>query len=362
MTLEQLYNFFYNESEQTERFRMFNFLCASSKEQYPDAAFSDKFIEWIGRKSDIAKKIGVLDNYYDFKKNLKKAKTKNDKVKLNRNYQKTLKPLIQSKQSDLIDEWINLVESNHCAYIEYLNKLFENSHIIKYVIISEAPMLTIKEDKKNVLFDCKYIFSSEHEKVGSYRNVPFVAVQEINKSYNSNNENPSALELIDVFVKNRVLFLDLIPLPLPKIDRNLRKNWSTNSDFFINNEPRVITFLRCTLAFIFKFVTEKTEKEICFSDAKIALMMPSNSALGIINFYINLKENMLLKYGLCRTVSKIDEPFNGKIKNISEIITRTNKEIDARKLKEYSLRLHRQVAIGSQGGPELELLKHALMN
>jgi hypothetical protein len=71
---------------------------------------------------------------------------------------------------------------------------------------------------------------------------------------------------------------------------------------------------------------------------------------------------MSLKHILCRTINKTTDPFSWKIKNISEIITRTNNEIDAKNLKEYSLRLHRQVAIGSQGGPELELLKHALTN
>jgi hypothetical protein len=362
MTEEQLYNFFYNTSDAKERFKMFNFLCAETKKDLTEASFSDEFIEWIGGKSEIANKIGVLDEYDELKKNLKKSKTDKEKQEINRTYQTKLKQSIESKKTDLINEWINLVESNHDAYIGYLKKLFEKSNEIKYVIISEAPMLTIKEDNANILFDCKYIFSEKHENVGSYRKVPFDAFQEINGITNPKKGNPSADDLIDLFLEKRVLFLDLIPLPLPKIDSDLRKNWSTNSKYFIDDEPRVITFLRCSLAFIFKFVKVKTKKEICFSDTKIALMMPSNSALGIINFYIDLKEKMSLKHILCRTINKTTDPFSWKIKNISEIITRTNNEIDAKNLKEYSLRLHRQVAIGSQGGPELELLKHALTN
>ncbi len=362
MTKESLYNFFYEESNSNKRFEMFNFLCDETNAVTKNGAFSDKFIEWIGRNSVIANKIGGLDNYYELKKNIKKAKTNKDKVTLNRFYQINLKNSINEIKDDLITEWINLVKINHNAYNKYLFKLFEKSTEIKYVIISEAPMLTTKDDNGKIVFDCKYIFSDSHDNIGSYRKVPFDAFQEINNCNQHKNDNPSADDLINVFVQNRVLFLDIIPLPLPKIEFDLRKNWSTNTHYFINDEPRVITFLRCSLAFIFEFVKRETEKEICFSDTKIALMMPSNSALGIINFYINLKEKMPLKYSLCRTINKTVDPFNGKIKNISEIITRTNKEIDAKKLKEYSLRLHRQLAIGSQGGPELELLKHALTN
>ena len=364
MTEEQLYNFFYTTSKPNKRFKMFNFLCAETKKDLIEASFSDEFIKWIGGKSEIANKIGVLDKYDKLKKDLKQSKTDLEKQKLNRKYQLILKKSIELNQTKLIDEWISLVKSNHEAYINYLNKLFEDSNEIKYVIISEAPMLTIKEDNGNILFDCKYVFSENHENVGSYRNVPFNAFQEIKGNPDCKKGKPKAKDLIELFVTHRVLFLDLIPLPLPKIDFALRKNWSTNAEYFIADEPRVITFLRCSLAFIFKFVKDETKykKEICFSDTKIALMMPSNSALGIINFYIDLKEKMSLKHILCRTIHKTIDPFNGKIKNISEIITRTNKEIDAKKLKEYSLRLHRQVAIGRQGGPELELLKHSLTN
>ncbi len=362
MTKDSLNNFFYTESKPDERFKMFNFLCDETNADTNNGSFSDKFIEWIGRNSVIANKIGGLDNYYELKKNIKKAKTNEDKATLNRNYQSNLKKSIDEIKGDLIKEWIDLVNINHKVYNNYLIKLFEKSTEIKYVIISEAPMLTTKDYNGKIVFDCKYIFSDSHDNIGSYRKVPFDAFQEINNCDQHKNDNPSANDLINVFVQNRVLFLDIIPLPLPKIESDLRKNWSTNTHYFINDEPRVITFLRCSLAFIFDFVKSQTGKEICFSDTKIALMMPSNSALGIINFYINLKEKMPLKYSLCRTINKTIDPFNGKIKNISEIITRTNKEIDAKKVKEYSLRLHRQLAIGSQGGPELELLKHALTN
>jgi hypothetical protein len=356
MTEEQLYNFFYNESDIRERFKMFNFLCAETNKVLTEASFSDEFIEWIGGKSEIANKIGVLDDYYELKKKLKKSTT--DEKKLNREFQVKLKRSIESKKKELIDEWISLVKSNHKAYIQYLEGLFKESNKIKYVIISEAPMLTIKEENENILFDCKYIFSQQHENVGSYRKVPFDALQEINSIPNHKKGIPSANDLIDLFIEKRVLFLDLIPLPLPKIDSDLRKNWSTNPKYFINDEPRVITFLRCSLAFIFEFVKDINHEEICFSETQIALMMPSNSALGIINFYMDLDSQA----SSSRTrIEKID-PFSGKIGNISKIITRTNKETDAKKLKAYSLRLHRQVAIGSQGGPELELLKHALKN
>jgi hypothetical protein len=352
MTEEQLYNFFYKTSNENERFQMFNFLCAKKDENVNDASFSDKFIEWIGRKSEIAKKIGVLDDYYDLKKNLKKSKT--DKEKLNREYQVRLKHSIDSIKTNLINEWINLVKSNHKAYINYLKELFKDSNEIKYVIISEAPMLTIKENNGNILFDCKYIFSRQHENVGSYRKVPFDAFEENKHITNLKKSNTRADDLINLFVKKRVLFLDLIPLPLPKIDSDLRKNWSTNAEYFIDDEPRVINFLRCSLAFIFEIVKDK---EFHFSDdTQIALMMPTNSALGIINFYMDLES----KTNSSGTLNEKIEPFIGKIKNISKIITRTNNETDAKELKEYSLRLHRQVAIGSQGGPELELLKHAL--
>jgi hypothetical protein len=345
MEQQDLNNFFFKENNSVKRFIGLNFLCAKTNDLIPNAVFSEEFINWLGKRSEMAEKVGILDDYYKLKKNLKKAKTNDEKQDLNRTYQTQLKKLIEPIKQNLIKEWINLVKSNHEVYFEYLNRLFNESNEINYVIISEAPMLTIKEKDETFLFDCKYIFSKTHKNVGDYRRVPYIAISTI-KNESEIAEKPSADEIITLFIKYRVLFLDLIPIPLPKIDSELRKNWSTNAEYYINNEPRVITFLKCSLEFIFEFVKNKTKKEICFSDPKIALMMPSNTALGIINFYLNTNNK--------------HEPFQNKIIDISQKITRQNNNIDAQTLFNFSLRLHRQVAIGSKGGPELELLKHAL--
>lgn len=100
MTKDSLYNFFYTESKPDERFKMFNFLCDETDADTYNGSFSEKFIEWIGRNSVIANKIGGLDNYYELKKNIKKAKTNEDKAILNRNYQSNLKKSIDEIKGD----------------------------------------------------------------------------------------------------------------------------------------------------------------------------------------------------------------------------------------------------------------------
>ena len=341
---EQLYNFFFNASNESDRYKVFNFLCDVTTKRSNKKRFSPNFINWIGKKSEMAEKIGVLKEYNTLTSELRTAKTASEKKVLKLKYNKNLNDKINEIKESLIAEWKNLVSNCHVSYNEYLKKLFETSTEIKYIIISEAPMLTTKDDNGKIVFDCKYIFSGSHKNIGSYRKVPFDAIQEINNCKKHNKDNPRAEDLINVFVKNRVLFLDLIPLPLPKIDSELRKNWSTNEDYFIDDEPRVITFLRCSLKYIFK-----DYKKIGFSkDVQIALMMPSNSALGIINYYLSCDNKLK------------NEPFKGKISYVKSKITRMNTKEDAKSLSGFSLRLHRQVAIGSQGGPEKELLIHAL--
>jgi hypothetical protein len=347
MKQEEIYNFIFNKSTNSkERFKGLNFFSAKTFEgsKIPNGALSHEFIDWIGKKSELAKKLGISDQYDLLQKALKKTKNTLEKEKFSREYSKKIKKIIDSNSENLTDEYVRVVEKIHSAYSNYLNRLFLNNTPIKYVIIAEAPMLTLIKDKEQNLFDCKYIFSSEHPNIGNYRKVPYKAICEIENEPDCK-EDPEAVDIINLFINKRVLFLDLIALPLPQIKSELRKNWSINTHYFIEKEPRVVTFLRCSLDYIFT-----NHKPVFNDNVKIALMMPSNSALGIINFYSNLDEKT------------IEDPFKEKIKYVKSKITRINTEADAKKLLEFSLRLHRQVAIGSQGGPEKELLKHALSN
>lgn len=130
-------------------------------------------------------------------------------------------------------KWRNLVTqiklSNSC-YIEKIKNVE-----LEYLVISEAPMLNFNSGE----FSCNYVFG-ESSNVGSYRKVPYQA-------FGGNKENPLSNDLVELFVNKKVGFFDLIPIPLPKIDTELRRLWSQDIDYNIQCLPRTIFFLSLPL-------------------------------------------------------------------------------------------------------------------
>jgi hypothetical protein len=132
--------------------------------------------------------------------------------------------------------------------------------------------------------------------------------------------------------------MDLIPIPLPELNTKLRKHWSINEKYFIEeNKPRVVTFLEIA----FKYFLEKTKCKID-PNIKIALMMPPKSALGILNFFINGHVTD------CNELNVLREKF---------IVVNNN--CDAIEFPDRSMRLHKAVVMSGAGGPNEDLIYNA---
>lgn len=228
-----------------------------------------------------------------------------------------------------LTEWLTISKKVMCIYQNYLKKIQDKE--IKILIVSEAPMLTLDNDK----FVCNYILGSGS--VGSYRTVPFESIWEHNKiedkkpdDYKTNPE-----QIINLFIKNNVAFVDLIPFPLPKIPTDLRKNWKEK-----NNRNFIIS--------LFKNAVSKLQCDKFSDELKIIFMMPPTTASGIIEYCILNKNN-------------IDNEF---LKKYLIHITRCNDNniFENKQLFEYSIKLHRQIVMSGAGGPEKNLFLNALKN
>jgi hypothetical protein len=344
MKQSDIANFFYQESDSKKRFEFLNFLCQESDLKPNKHYFSKALLEWIGFDGRMATKLGLEKKYLDAIEKIK-TKTSRDSKRELVNYRKELRKKLILLMDSISLEWVTLVSNIQLHYDRYLNGFLCSDSSIKYIIISEAPLLTLTSNEKGELnFECKYIFSSTHEKVGNYRTAPYKAICSLTDVKTVKDINSGVLE--ELFKDKRVLFLDLIPVPLPKIDSELRKKWSTDDKFFIDGRPRVISFLEASFEYVLKFAEQRGTKISFDKEVQIALMMPANSALGIINYYINKPESQ--------------EPFKGMISGIEKIITRVNNNSDAALLSDLSLRLHRQIVMGATGFPDEKLLKHAL--
>lgn len=235
-----------------------------------------------------------------------------------------------SESSDCsLKEWLTISKEVMCIYQNYLNTI--KGKEIKILIVSEAPMLTLDDDK----FVCNYILGEGS--VGSYRTVPFESIWENNKINGKKPDdyktNPK--EIIKLFSNNNVAFVDLIPFPLPKISTSLRRNWKTKNgrNFIISLFKNAVSKIQCN-----KFSDE----------LKIIFMMPPTTASGIIEYCI-LNKN------------KLDDKF---LKKYLNHITRCNDNsiFENKQLFEYSIKLHRQIVMNGAGGPEKNLFLNALKN
>ncbi len=219
---------------------------------------------------------------------------------------------------------VNGIKKSNNAYIDKIN-----GQELDYLVISEAPMLNFESGE----FSCNYVFG-DNPKVGSYRKVPYQA-------FGGKQDNPSSDDLINIFSSNKVGFFDLIPIPLPKIDTELRRLWSQEKAYFIEGLPRTIYLLKLA------FDNFNSQSECNITDKiKVILMMPPNTAMGIISYYLNGN----------KTGNNILDGLSNKF-----IIENTNFDVwNNKELKGIPVRLHRQIVMNGSGGPDLKLFKHAL--
>lgn len=323
-TKEFIKDFFYNKSSIEKRFIGFNFLYNETKElnEYEKTKFDETTIRWIKEKeADLRSRITYLTE----------TKSSENYGNINENIL-VINQLLESQSFKKI--WLNTVNKVQESYGKYLNEMVYKK--IKYIIISEAPLLKFSDNK----FTCNYIFDENIQSAGSYRAAPFHA---LNKVLDKNNNKEiakeiSANDLINLFSENGVAFIDLIPFPLPELNTKLREHWSINEKYFTEeNKPRVVTFLEIA----FKYFLEET-KCIIDLNVKIALMMPPKSALGILNFFIN-------GHGTdCEELNILKEKF---------IVVNNN--CDAIEFPDRSMRLHKAVVMSGAGGPNEDLIYNA---
>lgn len=324
ITKKFIEEFFHSKSNLSDRFIGFNFLYNETKEynEYETSKFDKTTIKWIKEKEvELRSRIKYLtepdssENYRNINENIL-----------------VINELLQSQ--DLKKSWLETVNNIQKTYGKYLNVMKDKK--IKYIIISEAPLLKFSDNK----FTCNYIFDENIHSAGSYRTAPFHA---LNKVLDKNNNKEiakeiSANDLINLFRENGVAFIDLIPLPLPELNTKLRENWSINKLYFTEgNKPRVVTFLEIA----FKSFLVKT-KCIIDPNVKIALMMPPKSALGILNFFINGHVTD------CNELNVLKEKF---------IVVNNN--CDAIEFPDRSMRLHKAVVMSGAGGPNEDLIYNA---
>lgn len=142
---------------------------------------------------------------------------------------------------------------------EYYNGVNSKERFLfEALIASESPPFKVDKDER--FLGSHLLGEADMDQSGPY----YSAMRSCFKNKKSITKN---------LLKHNVLFFDLLPIPLP-IDSALRKKWS--SGFTVNDMP--------LSAFLFKLAIEHyAEVYKCdFSrTTKVALMMPTNTSLGI---------------------------------------------------------------------------------
>lgn len=244
-----------------------------------------------------------------------------------------------TREANFLNMWLDehlKVDNFKKEYIHAMKK--NNKKPIDILFVSEAPPLKFIDNKLH----SKYIFGSD-KSIGAYRTAPYNAIKYVKEKKKKYSANVSNTDLINLFDKYNVGFLDLIPIPMPNpISTDLRDHWSSDTSGK-SKEPIVVQMLNHAID-NFKNETERMFNE----DLIIVLMMPVKTALGIIDY--------------CISYDKIDNSFIGKYKN-SIIKTNTNTtklNSNDTGLKTLALRLHKQVVSSDAGSPHVSLIINAL--
>ena len=261
---ESISKFFFKESnDEKERIQWINFLYESTKQninEYENKILSETTIKWI-RKSEDEKKVRIPIIHELIFNRLLGIK----------DYR-----LVLENQEDLHKNWVECIKSVETNRKRYIDKINNSNVKIKYFIFSETPLLNLQTNN----FYSEYIFSERN--VGSYRTVPFSIISKLEKSSRVNDEI-NGDNIIDLFAEIGVAFIDLIPIPLPKIHSDLRKKNAFDIYYTLDGKkPRLINFLEIAVENFFKEAKCEIENEI-----GIAFMMPPISAMGIIDWIKN---------------------------------------------------------------------------
>ncbi|MBM3455865.1 MAG: hypothetical protein FJX80_12075 [Bacteroidetes bacterium] len=321
---EEINDFFWNKSDRGNRFRIFNFLYDKTDGKHEENGFS-----YITKK-EATKKIEELEG---------KLKTVNDALQAELSTQKEeqesflekLKNSVKKSGKDKIKkEWLDIVEEIHYYYNNYLEQMKDKE--INYLIISEAPKLTIKKNEDKL--HCSYIFDETNDKVGFYRDEPYNAL-------GGEKTDPTACDLINLYVEKGVAFLDLAPIPLPELTTDLRYKWGFDQDYNVEGRPRSIIFLEIAFEKFLKETNAKFNK-----NTKVALMMPPKTASGIIDFFMNIKNRTN-----CQELNELRLQF---------IQENNNENIVKYKIPHTAWKLHKAICTNGANTPQETMIRNAL--
>ncbi len=317
VSMKEIEDFFWHKSERAKRFRMFNFLYEKTDECHKANGFSTNTLDEATKKIDELKsRLNTVNEALQ------------QELEIQLDEQQLISEILTTADKDQIKkQWEGIVEKIHKHYLSYLDKM--KSKEIKYIIISEAPKLTIKEDQLN----CNYIFDNENDQVGFYRDAPYHALGGINKE-------PKANDLITLYCAEGVAFLDLVPIPLPELTTDLRSKWGFDENFNVGGLPRSIVFLKIA----FEYFLTKTSPT--FNNPKIALMMPPKTGSGIINFFMDKKN----KTGLVELDDLRDQIIQ---ENNNANILKYN-------IPHTAWKLHKAICTNGANSPQENMIKNAL--
>lgn len=261
-----------------------------------------------------------------------------------------LKILDLKEKADLYLNWKILIDRVQKDYKSYLKSLAsDNEEIkIKFLIVSEAPLLDLSDISNP---SCNYLLGgSNSEESTIYRSVPYHALKKLRNSvYNKTSTKVEIKDFRSCLLEEGVAFIDLIEFPLPLISSAQRRLWSESSDFSVH-ENTPLTFTLFKFAFE-RLITSLEPNAVKLDpDLKVVLMMPPNTAMGIVGHlgknFDNVKND--LPYKLKTFAKHIIRPFDPDSNNVFQ------PEVNP------SFRQFRQIAINSSNNPSLNAFLHAL--
>ena len=314
MVIEELENFLFDISEDKKsRYRGFNFLYTETSftNQYEGESFSKEVFKWIKQTNE--------------ELNDKLKQTTETYRKSNIQVEIDVLEIINNK--DFLIQWLKCVDSINQVKNKYIEELIKIDKPIKYLIISEAPPLSII----NKTLSSNYVFLNIENTTDKYRTVPFEVIKDLEKDNTSLlGKETKGDDLINFYAKHRVAFIDIIPIPLPTIATNLRKHWCTDLFYTIDGKtPRIIEFLNLSIS---KFQSELGN--VCFSpDLKIAFMAPTTISENIVKWltiekfdknsvsnFMNIFPNRLLNnnYSELSNLIAVDGSHNPNTKSLKK--------------------------------------------
>jgi hypothetical protein len=183
-------------------------------------------------------------------------------------------------EENFVNNWISVSNKVKDVYETYLDQLISKNEEVEFILFSEAPLLGWKEGKvysNYILDDCKV--------PGSYRSAPFKAIKKIKSVTDPKYNDINGPNLMSLFIKHNVAFIDLIPIPLPQLNAEFRTKNAENLYFSLDGtRPRTIDLLELATNHFF----EKSSLKIS-ENVKLAFMMPPKMADGIFNWIIHEK-------------------------------------------------------------------------